>query len=214
MPFPLLAAAVPYLASAAAGAAGGYLGKRLSRGLSQSLPTNRGGGVQQMNGYSSMEMPGGATAVQMPNFTPEQQSMLTQMLQGGMQGMQNLPSADFGPIEQMYKTQFQQETVPGLAEQFTAGGAGSQRSSAFQQALGGAGAGLAERLAGMRQQFNMQNRQNELQRLMGMLQMGMQPQYQYGIVPPGEGFGTSLAGRVGQGIGTIAPMMIAKLLGM
>jgi len=210
MPFPGLLAAAPYLGSALAG----YFGGRLGRGSSSSLPMNRGDGVQQRNGYSSMQMPGGATAVQMPNFTPEQQNMLTQMLQGGMQGMQNLPSADFGPIEQMYKTQFQQETVPGLAEQFTAGGAGSQRSSAFQQGMGGAGASLAERLAGARQQFNMQNRQSEIQRLMGMLQMGMQPQFQNYFSPQQPSSAMTLTGTLGpELIKTGLPMLANYLRG-
>ncbi len=46
-----------------------------------------------------------------------------------------------------FMRQFQEETVPGLAERFSGLGAGAQSSSAFQQSLGGAAAGLQENLA-------------------------------------------------------------------
>ncbi len=45
---------------------------------------------------------------------------------------------------------FNRETIPELAEQFAALGSGGINSSGFQQAAAGAGADLAERLAGMR----------------------------------------------------------------
>lgn len=61
---------------------------------------------------------------------------------------------NFEPIAQKAKTQFQTQTVPGLAERFTSLG-GGQRSSAFQGALGQAGANLNEGLASLEQQFGL-----------------------------------------------------------
>lgn len=106
--------------------------------------------------------------------------------------------------------QFNEQTIPGLAERFA--GLGAQSSSGFQNALGQAGAGLQENLAGLRSglqmqgaqgagQFNQQNLQNLMQLL------GVQTQ---GIVPKQPGFLqsllTSLSGGLGQGIGSAGGM--------
>ena len=87
-------------------------------------------------------------------------------------------SVGFGPQEERARQQFQQQTVPSLAERFT--GIGGQRSSAFGQQLGGAAADLESQLAGMRgqhelgqQQAQMQHQgleQSRLSQLMNMLQ--------------------------------------------
>jgi len=194
---------------------GGFAGSALG-GLASNLFANRRPSVQQlggqrssmqgmnpqmdgqqmnpqMGGYMSQGLPYGSTMVQTPNFQPNQMEMMNRMLQGGGAGMQNLPSAEFGPIGQAAMSDFYQQTVPGIAEQFTGAGAGGQRSSAFEQALGGAGAGLQERLAAMQQGFNTQQRQGDLSQYMNMLQMGMQPQYENQFVPGEAGFGKTLA---------------------
>jgi hypothetical protein len=124
---------------------------------------------------------------QLQRFTPEQQMALSQMLQQGLGGLQQLPQAEFGPLRQQAMSQFQEDIVPGIAERFTAGGTGSQRSSAFQQAMGGAGAGLSERLAAMEQGFNERRRGSEMNRLMSMLKMGLQPQFGYARQPQRRG---------------------------
>ena len=208
MPLPaLLLAAAPYLASAAAGAAGGYLGKRLG-GQSNAMPRQLSNNPNMM----AQEYPGGTLGVRSPHFTGQQTSILDQLSQQGLGGMQNLPSSDFGPIRQAAMSQFNQDIMPGIAERFTAGGAGSQRSSAFQQASAGAGAGLAERLAAMEQGYNMQNRGQETNRLMSMLQMGLQPQFDTNFIPPGQSFGTSVAGGLGQGLGAASPLFVQMLM--
>lgn len=73
-------------------------------------------------------------------------SYLQNLLEGG-------PEA-FARFEAPYLRQFEEQTIPMLAERF--GGAGAQSSSAFQQALGGAGAGLSEQLASLRSGLQMQ----------------------------------------------------------
>lgn len=73
------------------------------------------------------------------------------LFQGGSSFLQNLFSND--PQQQQsfeapYMRQFNEQTIPDLAERFAGLGAGS--SSAFQNALGQAGASLQEKLAHLR----------------------------------------------------------------
>ena len=92
-------------------------------------------------------------------YTSGQESILDQLLQQGM------GETDFGGIEQLAKKRFEEETVPSLAERFTAMG-GGKRSSAFQSALGRSGADLGAQLSALRPQFGMQK-----------LMMGLQPRF-------------------------------------
>jgi hypothetical protein len=71
---------------------------------------------------------------------------LMQILGGGEEGFKN--------FEAPFMRQFNEQTIPGIAERFA--GAGAQSSSAFQQALGQAGAGLSENLAALRSGLQMQ----------------------------------------------------------
>ena len=106
-------------------------------------------------------------------FSPEQQSLFQQLMQslqgaqgnisqnplykGGTNYLQNLFSGSpeaFSAFEAPYLRQFNEQTVPALAERFT--GLGARNSSAFQQALGQAGSGLSESLASLRSGLQMQ----------------------------------------------------------
>jgi hypothetical protein len=91
------------------------------------------------------------------------QSQILQMLQGQLgQGgsfgqaqsfLQNLLSGSpesSQAFEAPAMRQFNEQIIPGLAERFSGLGAGAQSSSAFQQALGQAGAGLSENLQALR----------------------------------------------------------------
>lgn len=105
------------------------------------------------------------------------------MLQGG-----NLPGQfNFAPIAQQARSRFFQETVPTLAERFTAMG-GGQRSSAFQGALGRAGSGLEEALASLESKYNLAQQGPQLQLLQMLLGAGLQPQYQSAYSPGQPGF--------------------------
>lgn len=64
-----------------------------------------------------------------------------------LQQQQPFQRVDFDPIRQQELQRFSTQTVPGLAERFA--GTGNIQSSAFQQALGGAGADLGTRLAAL-----------------------------------------------------------------
>lgn len=141
---------------------------------------------------------------QMQNYTPEQQSVMSQLLQQGLGGMGQF---DFTPIEEQARQGFQQNTIPSIAERFTSMG-GGQRSSGFQQTLGQAGAGLESNLAAMKQQYNLQ-RQPLFQ---NMMNMGLRPQFENIIHPKSSGILGGLMGGIGQGIGQMAPMALGALL--
>jgi len=120
---------------------------------------------------------------QLPLYNKPQISGMNSLLQ---QGLQN---TNFAPIEQQELTRFNQQTIPGLAERFTAMGDSGQRSSGFQQALGGAAGDLGARLAALRSQFGMQQ-----------LGMGMRPQFE-NIFTPRQ------AGGLEQGLGAAMPFL-------
>lgn len=91
-----------------------------------------------------------------------------------LQSLRQPGGVSFEPIEEQETRRFQQETIPGLAERFT--GLGGQRSSAFGQLLGGAGADLSSRLAALRSQHELGQQRLDLGRLgqLGGLLSGQQ----------------------------------------
>lgn len=96
--------------------------------------------------------------LQLPLYSPGQETVMGKLRQGAegqlpdmFQFLQQILSQDPKMMEQFQAPamrQFHEEIIPGIAEKFT--GMGAQKSSAFTQALGGAGAGLAERLGSQR----------------------------------------------------------------
>src|SRR5215831_2629682 len=120
---------------------------------------------------------------QFPRFAPEQQAILNQVAPVAWQQiLKNQPQ--FGPLKQQAIEQFQTQTVPTLAERFTAfGGPGTRGSSAFNSAAAGAGAALERQLASDEQLFNMQ-RQDQLQQLLGL---GLTPTFENVYIPGAPG---------------------------
>lgn len=137
-----------------------------------------------------------------PIYTPEQQRGFEQALQLGGQRLAN-PTQGFDPIENLAVQRFYTQTVPSLAERFTAMGNG-QKSSAFAGALGQAGSDLSTQLANLRAQYGNQATNQALQ----MLQFGTTPQYNqyYNYEQPYSVAGelgkqaTTALGAVGQGL--------------
>ena len=166
-----------------------------------------------------------------PLLTKEQQSTLSQIL--GQLGQMQGPTGAYGMAQNRladllsggsdvynafaapYMRQFQEQTIPGLAERFAGfgGRGGALSSSGFGQGLGAAGAGLQESLASMGAGLQ----QNALQQALGQyntlagLGLGtraFQPTYQPGttgllgglLSGVGSGFG------MGAGLGFGAPM--------
>lgn len=109
--------------------------------------------------------------------------------------------------------QFNEQIIPGLAERFSGLGAGAQSSSAFQQALGQAGAGLSENLQALRSglQFGalpqaLGYAQQPVSNLQGFGQLGLGTNMR-GFIPKQQGFLQqllmALAGGAGQSAGRL-----------
>ncbi len=151
---------------------------------------------------------------QFETMTPQQRGLIDQLI-GGLGGPEGLQQQGLGALggllgggQQFFEQlqapalrQFQEQTVPDIAERFTGMGSGAQGSSAFGQQLGAAGAGLAETLAGQRAGLGLQAQQTGLQGLLSMLGLAEQPQFGTGFQPGREGALGGLLGGVGQGLG-------------
>lgn len=114
-----------------------------------------------------------------PIFNQQQSGSFGNILQ---QAMQMLSGQGSNPSIQQSLNQFHTQTIPGLAERFTAMGNG-QRSSAFEGALGSAAGNLHQGLQA--QQF---------QQAFPLLQLGLTPQYQTAHIPGQQGFLQGIAG--------------------
>jgi hypothetical protein len=111
---------------------------------------------------------------QVNRFNPQQQQGLQQLLQQGLQGLQN-PYAGFEPIKQNALSTFHEQIVPQLYSQLNAqGGQNAISSPNLHSNLSSAGASLAQRLAALQSNFGQQNQQNAL----SQLNLGLQPQQQ------------------------------------
>lgn len=131
-------------------------------------------------------------------------------------GLLGNDSTDFQAFAAPEMRQFQEDIIPGLAEQFAGMGAGGLSSSGFRNAAVQAGTDLSERLANLRAQL----RQNAAQGLSGLTSQALTPHTQYQQTQAGsEGFlsqalpavataaGTAFGGPAG---GFIANQMFGK----
>jgi len=108
---------------------------------------------------------------QIPKFSQEGMDALSQLLKSSSANLQN-PTQGFEPIKQRALSQYQQQTIPQLAERFA--GQNATASSGFQGALGGAGTDLAERLASLESEYGLANRRQSLSEF----QTGVTPQFE------------------------------------
>lgn len=123
----------------------------------------------------------------------------------GLQQLQN-PYQGFQPIDEYARKQFYGQTVPTIAERFTAMGDSAQRSSAFPAALGAAGTDLEARLGALRAQYGLQQ-QGLGQSLLGL---GLTSQYQPVYFPGTPGIGQKL---IGGGLGALGGAGVGFLAG-
>ena len=129
---------------------------------------------------------------QLSTGTPEQgdfQSMLMEHIKG------LLGSGAQGQLGGAAATQFNQQTLPSIAERFTSLGGGGGRSSAFGQQVGQAQQGMLGQLLGQQQQ--------QIPSLMGG---AMQPQFE-NLYHPRE------AGGLEQLLSSLLPMLIKAGMG-
>ncbi len=111
---------------------------------------------------------------QVPTVTPQVMQLLEQILGQAAQGLQN-PSAGFEPIAKAARTRFQSESIPGLADRFTAlGGSDTRNSSDFAGMLGGAQSNFDQGLAALQAQYGLQNRDS----LVNQFKAGLYPQFE------------------------------------
>ena len=160
------------------------------------------------------------------------QDMLRSKFQPGFNAMDII-----GNLEAPMMRQFREEIIPEIATRFS--GLGARNSSAFEQAIGSAGAGLQERLAALRgglalqaqndigqQQGQFVNQQLQAANMGGQyaqmpgqmsfnlaqLGLGTQP-FGYQNIAGQAGFGQNLAGGAMQGLGQMLPTLIGGALG-
>ncbi len=193
-------------AGAGAGSAGGPWGAALGGALGLLGGFGGGGQKDKMRQFETM--------------LPEQKKQLLQYLQmlgpqgqmgqgfqqglGGLTEMLDPSSAAYQRFEAPHLQQFEQQTVPGLAERFAGAGpmSGALSSSGFGQSLGAAGSQLQTQLAGMKaglQQNAIRDIMSQYQGMSGQA-MGAQP-FGYTYQPGSPGFGQSmLTGWAGAGM--------------
>jgi hypothetical protein len=152
------------------------------------------------------------SAAQIPRFDPKQQQAILQILQMALSGLRpGQFGAQFEPIAQEARTQFEQRGIPSIAERFTAlGGEGGQRSAAFTQSLGQAQAGLEQGLASEKARFGLAQ-QSILSQLLGQ---GLTPFYETALQGKGPGFFSSVGQGLGQGAGLLAGLAAKAYLGI
>jgi hypothetical protein len=123
-----------------------------------------------------------------PLYTDYQNSVLNYITQLGLGGIQNLnqDQFDFAPIGNQELERFYTQTIPSIAERFTAMGDG-QRSSAFQGALGNAGRFLSNDLASQQQQYNLQQQGMNQNLYTNLLSLGLRPQFESNLQPGKNG---------------------------
>jgi len=148
-----------------------------------------------------------ARSEQVQKFTDPQQQGISQILQQALSGLQQPLGQGFAPIAEQARTQFQQRTLPGIKEQFS--GSDGQRSSAFAQTLGQAGAGLEQGLAAQQAQFGLQQ-QGLLQQLLGQ---GLTPQFENLQFERDPGFLQGIATLFAGGASEAVPGFLQGLLG-
>lgn len=206
------------LGTLAGGIAGGFAGGPAGAGLGGSLGGFAGNWLEDLFrsggkdfGLGSAESfisgnPGGFE--QVSSFAPWQQQYFQQLAQMGQQGLQN-PYQGFEDIANYSRNQFQNTTLPSLAERFAGLGSNALSSDAFQTQNQQAAKDLELGLAALRSQYGMQNR-GQFANLLGM---GLTPQYQNVMREGTPGAGASLFSQAAPALGKLGANAIGGYLG-
>lgn len=131
-----------------------------------------------------------ATSQQFPTITPQQSGIKGAVNTQAMKLLQGLGGGQFNfePIANLARSQFQSQTLPSIAERFTAMGPGAQRGSAFQSQLGQAGSDLEQGLAALQSQYGLQQQGLQQQLLQSLLGFSLSPEVETGISEEEPGF--------------------------
>lgn len=151
-------------------------------------------GYPQQSGAKNFFLGNKGGFVQTPKFNEQQQGAFSQILQQAL-GQLN-PQAQ----RQQAINNFNQNTVPGLAERFTSMGQGRLSSPAFASQLGQAGANLETQLAALQSQY-----------ALPLLGLGLQPQNETHFQQGSAGLLQQILGALLQGGGQAAGMYAGGL---
>ena len=99
-----------------------------------------------------------------PQYDPAQFQAILGQLQQGQQTINN-PYEGFEPIQNDVTRHFRQEIIPELNNQFAASGSNNPNSPVRQTNLYGAGANLASRLAALRSDYGLRNKEFGLKQI-------------------------------------------------
>lgn len=177
------------LGGAGTGVGAGSLGGPLGAGIGGAV----GAGLGLLGGGLAGGKKGGVQ--QAPRFNPQQQAALNFLLQSGQGNIQD-PYKGFAPIEDYARMQFQQQTLPSIAERFSSMGDNALTSGAYGSQLAGSGVELEKALAAMRAQYGLQNQQQGL----NLLALGLSPAFDSYYQGSQPGFGeTILSGALQSG---------------
>lgn len=184
----------------------------LLRGPLAGNVSNFGGSSGTNNNQGSFLGGTPAQTQQFQRFTPQQQNALNQILSQATSGLQNLNQFDTTPIEQEARNQFKTNTIPSIAERFTAMGSGP-RSSNYLPALGQAGAGLEQSLASLRANVGLQQQGQQQNLLQNLLGIGLTPQFESAYTPSQPGFLEAAGAPLLQGLSQSLPYLLPLLIG-
>lgn len=146
---------------------------------------------------------------QVSRLEPGQMPLKNQLITAGMQGpggafgqaadfygnLLSNDSEDFNAFAAPEMRRFNEQIVPGLAEQFAGMGSGALSSSGFRNAAVGAGADLSERLGAIRAQL----RQQGAQGLMNIGQQGLGQFSENVLRPATQGYAQQVAPALAKG---------------
>ena len=165
-----------------------YIANKISGGgQSQQAAQQARGGTKatQSGGVRSITMPSGATVEEYPTGPPEMQKYMEEnmpaMIEEYMAKQEDYPDLnqliqqrkeifgdpqdEFGPIADQARKDFQEKTIPSLAERFTALTGGGQRSGEFNRQLTAAGGNLDASLAALKSSMGGQQRQEQMRQM-------------------------------------------------
>lgn len=154
-------------------------GTDMANGTSASPMAN----TTQLNQPSSFWSGSQGTFGQAPRFTPDQQNIMQQLMKMGFEGFN--PQA----MEASARKNFMEQTVPGIANQFTNQSGGALSSPSLMSQLGQGGANL---------EADIQRQQMEY--MLPLLQLGLQPNFDTFFAPGQPGAGHGISQGIGSGI--------------
>ena len=199
----ILGSVFPVIGTAMGGGAGAAIGGGLEEVLTRAFSKNKP--MQQQNSNQAMAntdqqgnwfsgSPGHGE--QISTLRPDQIELQKLMGSLGRNRLQNYQNSQFNfePLANKIRTNFRENTVPMLAERFSALGGSGQRSSGFTGTLGQAGAGLEQGIGALEAQYDYQNKRDQMSDLFKLLEGGLAPSFDTLYHRREPGFAESAAG--------------------